>query len=488
MVGIRRAFLLASLGRYLITVVNLMATLTMARLLAPADFGVAVLGGSALGLAEALRALGGGAYLVQQQDLEPRQIRANFTISLIVTIVLIAALLLATRPLALILGRPELESYLRVATLGFLAGPITHQISALMSRSLAFGQVALITTVSAAVNAAIGIGLALLGLSYMSLAWASAISALVAMALYLRFWRDWSIFRLDLREWRSVLRFGIHDSAFGIISQVGEAVPYLIIGRVLDASSVGLLQRAVLLAFFPERVILAGVGAVALPAFSKLVREGREPKTAYLKVLRLMTGAQWPALVILIVLADPLVRILLGLQWHGMVPLLQLFAGALLFSFPIPLQYPTLVALGGIRTVPIIFLVQVVTTIGLLAFAAPSGLKAIAFSAFAIIPFCGLLSLTVVRNFLKFGWFELVAAIAPSAGVTLICVTGPILAMMAAGWPQNPSIPLAVLAAALGCIGWVVGLRLTDHSLLQEMLQFGVKLKSEIEIKLARKP
>jgi O-antigen/teichoic acid export membrane protein len=245
MMGVRRAFLLASFGRYLIIAINLAATLIMARLLAPADYGRAVLGGAMLGVAEAIRALGGGAYLVQQKDLTAAQIHSNFTISVIATAILFAALLLLVRPLTELFGRPELEPYLRVAALGFLAGPVSYQIAALMSRNLDFGRIAFVTTVAAAINAGTGIGFALSGWGYISLAWAAAISSLAAMGLYLGCWRDWSIFRLGLREWRSVLGFSVHDSAFGILSQIGEAVPYLIIGRALDAASVGLCQRGV---------------------------------------------------------------------------------------------------------------------------------------------------------------------------------------------------------------------------------------------------
>src|SRR5262249_16750195 len=73
MTTVRRAFVLASIGRYLTMAINLAAVLIMARLLAPADYGVAVLGGSVLSVAEAVRALGGGAYLVQQKDLTQAQ-------------------------------------------------------------------------------------------------------------------------------------------------------------------------------------------------------------------------------------------------------------------------------------------------------------------------------------------------------------------------------------------------------------------------------
>jgi O-antigen/teichoic acid export membrane protein len=480
MTGVRRAFVLASLGRYLMMAINLVATPIMARLLAPADYGVAALGGSVLAVAEAIRAIGGGAYLVQQRDLTPAQMHTNFTINLIATAILIAALLLLARPLTGFFGRPELGPYLRVATLGFLAGPITYQISALMSRSLAFGRIAFITTVTAAVNAGAGIALALVGWGYMSLAWAAALSALAGVGLYLHFWRDWSIFRPRLSEWRSVMSFSIHDSASGILSQISEAVPYLIIGRTLDAGSVGLCQRAVQLALFPERVILAGVAAVALPAFAQQVREGQVPRESYLKALGLISAAQWPALVTLILLADPIVRILLGAQWQGVVPVLRILAAALLFSFPLPLHYPTLVALGAIRIVPVTILAQAVVTIGLLAVAAPYGLEAVALTSFVFIPFCSMLSVGVVRCFLKFGWLEVAAAIARSAAATLASAVGPVALMAAAGWQGSLSIPLAILAATLAGAGWITGLWLTRHPLLQEMLRLGAGLRSRI--------
>jgi len=483
--GVRRAFVLASLGRYLIMAINLAATVIMARLLTPTDYGLAVRGGAVLAVAEAIRALGGGAYLVQQKDLTPTQIHSNFTISMVATAVLIAALLLLGRPLAQLFDQPELEPYLRVAALGFFAGPFSYQISALMTRNLNFGRIAFITSLSAATNAGVGIGFALLGWGYMSLAWAAAISTLTAMGLYLHFWRDWSIFRPGLREWRSVLGFGVYDSAFGILSQISEAVPYLIIGRALDAGSVGLCQRAVLLAFFPERVILAGVSAVALPAFSQQVRDGQAPKASYLKVLGLVTAAQWPALITLILLAEPIVRFLLGAQWYGVVRVLQILAGALFFSFPIVLQYPTLVALGAIRIVPLTILVQSVVSIGVLALAAPFGLEALALSTFVIIPLGSLVSLAVVRHFLKFDWLELAATTARSAVATLTCAIGPLAMMLTADGLKALSIPLAMVAGALAGIGWIAGLWLTNHPLLHEIMWLGAKLRSWVALRLS---
>ena len=61
--------------------VNLAAAAVMARLLAPDEYGISVLGAAVFAVAEAIRALGGGAYLIQKKDLTPDDVRSSFTVS-----------------------------------------------------------------------------------------------------------------------------------------------------------------------------------------------------------------------------------------------------------------------------------------------------------------------------------------------------------------------------------------------------------------------
>ena len=81
MIGVRRALLGASVSRQSVMAINLGVTLIMARPLAPGEYGASVLAGAVLGMAEAIRALGGSAYLIQKQELNAENIRTSFTIS-----------------------------------------------------------------------------------------------------------------------------------------------------------------------------------------------------------------------------------------------------------------------------------------------------------------------------------------------------------------------------------------------------------------------
>jgi O-antigen/teichoic acid export membrane protein len=360
---------------------------------------------------------------------------------------------------------------LRVAAIGYLTGPYMYPIFALMSRELAFGTLAFISVMMALSSATVSISLAILGFSYMSFAWATVISATAGTLLCFYFWRDLSLYRPTLSEWRGVIEFGAYDSATAVCDRIGESVPYLIFGRLLNAEAVGLGQRAVSVCLFPERVILAGVGAVALPGFSKQVHSGGPLKDIYLRATQLITAVQWPALIMLALLAQPIVSVLLGRQWLEVVPLIQILSAALLFSFPLGLQYPTLVAVGAIRYMPPLIIVQSVVMLTAVSFVAPHGLRATALSMLLAIPLNVLLSLLLVRRYVVFRWAEFAAALSNSVLLSVVTAAGPVAIVIGSGWRSDLSVGAAFVAMVLSGFGWIGGLWLSRHPLLHELLR-----------------
>jgi O-antigen/teichoic acid export membrane protein len=339
-----------------------------------------------------------------------------------------------------------------------------------MSRQLAFGTIALIGVVTATINAAASIWLASLGFSFMSFAWASAISAIAGMLLYLYAWNDSSIFRTRVRGCRSVIAFGAYDSATAVLYQVAETLPYFIFGRLLNVEAVGLCQRAVTLSLFPERVILAGVGAVALPALARQVRESGSLRQGYFRAIELITAALWPALILLALLASPVVTVLLGRQWQEVAPLVEILALALLFSFPASLHYPVMVAAGSIRYMPPVVVLQSVVSLGILIVAARQGLRAAAFSMLLIVPLNSLLSLLLVRFVVGFHWIDLAYAVRNSAACAALSAVGPVIVALATRRLPDMPLAMAALATLLAACGWFGGLWLTRHPLLDEVI------------------
>jgi O-antigen/teichoic acid export membrane protein len=468
MADLRRALLFASGGRYVVMGVNLASATVLARLLTPSEFGVSVLGASVLSIAEAIRELGSVAYLVQQKTITQGKIRTVFTISLLVTMMMTIVLVTLSGTFGRFYGVPELARYIEIIALGYAIAPFAHPIYAVLSRDMEFGKLAMLDTLTMLVNAMASVILVLEGFGYIGLAWATVISGATWTLLGLCVKRDFSVYRPSFAEWRGVLSFGAWGSATAVLYRSSESLFWLILGKLLDARAVGLCQRAVLLAQFPDRVILAGVGAVALPAFSDRARQGRTLKEAYLGAIEHITAVQWPALILLVIMAGPIVSLLFGSQWLDAIPLVQIFAVTQMLSFPTALNYPVQVAVGAIRHTAPLALAQTVLSLIVLTYTARYGIHAVALSTFLTVPLNVGLSVLVVRSHIPFPWREFAGAITRSAVVAGMTATGPLVVIASRGTVGLTVLPIGA-AIGLAGVGWLAGLRLTRHPLFREV-------------------
>lgn len=472
MAEIRRALIFASAGRYASRAVNLLMTVVLARMMAPAEFGISVLGASAFLILEAVREISSINYLVQQKELTPDKINTVFTISFVVTAVLTLLVLLLAHPMAALYGEPRLANYLYISCIGFVLGPLMQPIYALWSRDLAFRTIAAMDVLAATVNAVASIALVSYGFSYLGLAWGSTMSAVtgVAVAAFLAR-RRLATIRFSLKEWRSVLAFGLYGSATAIIYRVSDATAFLVLGKLLSAHAIGLLQRAITLATFTDTVLLAGLGSVTLPAFSKKARDGADLKQTYLKAISYITAVQWPALAFISAMAYPLTLLLLGPEWVEVAPVAQVIALALMFNFAATLNFPVLVALGAIGKTWPVALAQVAFTLTVVMFAAGHGLYAVALSGLVTTPLSWALWTWLVRRHMPFSLGELGSAVRNSLIVLLFSAAGPVGMMLYRG--GAPSLIDAMLAAAMAAGGWLLAIWLTRHPVRGELAKAG---------------
>jgi O-antigen/teichoic acid export membrane protein len=474
MSSIRSAIVWASVGQYVNIAINFLATLLLARLLTPAEFGISSLGVAVLGIAEAIRELAGGTFLIRESDLTQGKIRSTTTVNILVTIVVAAMLVLLAGPLARFFEMPALARFLSIAVLGYMFGPLLYPQQALISREMAFDRLAIVNCASASVAAAVAIILAIAGFRANSFAWAGVASSLSATLICFAIRGDLSIYRPSLSHWRDVVGFGVYSSTTAILGRLAEAVPLLIFGRLLSASELAIGHRAVLLCLFPERLLLAAVGTVALPELSRQSREGGDLKGAYLAALSNITVVYWPVMVMLALLAQPVVALVLGRQWLGAVPLVRILSPALMLAVPIVLQFSILVAASGVQILPRLLMLQTIVTTTALSLTAGYGLRAAALSMLVAMPMNAGMSVLAVRSRIEFRWSELIAPLLRSAVGTSAAAVGPIVVSLA--FPVDIPLAAAVAAVALGVAGWIIGLSATGHSLWNELVRAAIAL------------
>ncbi|WP_108663641.1 oligosaccharide flippase family protein [Acuticoccus kandeliae] len=450
----------------------------VSRLLTPAEVGLFFVSGAIVILIEAFRDFGLAACLIQERDLTRPFAQTAATVMTLLSLVLGAAIFALSGVLATAYGEDGLGPLIRIAAIGFLFAPIATPRLALLRRGMAFGPVALIGLSATGANVATSIGLAASGHGAQSLAWGSVVSAFVAAAIAFALRPEPWLFRPTLVAWRGVIGFGAWSSVVTLLGMFAEYLPRVILGRVLGVAAVGLYGRALSLAQMPERMLLPAAQSVVLPAMAARVRAREGLAAPYLMGLAHLTALQWPALVVLAILADPVVRLLLGEQWLATIPLVRIFALAGLLAFPGHLAFPVLVAVGRIREMAFAFLLTIPLALAVLYGAAPFGLTVVAWSVCGTIAFQSIVVLLFVRRFVPFALAEIGGVAARSGAVAAATAVVP-LAMVALSGAQMPVVS-AGLAVVGAWAGWHAGLALVRHPLHAEILMAARHLSARL--------
>lgn len=462
------SILLSATDKYLSLLITLAMTAIVARMLSPKEIGIFVLANSVIILAETVRDFGTSTYIIQKRDQGREGVRTAFTIMLIISAGMALAMITAAPLLARFYEEPKLVPAIELAATGIVLGSFLAPSLALLRREMEFGALAAINVSGLLINLLTVICAILLGWSYLSpIVGALTASLYMAVAAMIHRPKTW-IFLPCLTNWREVLAFGGYSSATTVLNNLYGMLPQLMLGRLIGLEAAALYSRATILCQLPERAVIGAIQPVILPAFARRARQGEGLREPYLQALGLLSAIHWPVLLILAVMAEPVVRILLGPQWDDAAPLVRIMAIAWVFMAPSSLTFPVLVALGRVAATLTSSVISLVPSAAILFAAATHGMTAMAFSMFLTLPLQVGVALAFIRRYAGFTWADVARAVWKSVIPAISAAAIPLLCAIHEGFRPDPSyVSLGIsLAGAAG--GYLVGLMVTRHPLLHE--------------------
>lgn len=467
---VRQSIAFSMVEKYLSQILLIATTAVMARILTPAETGLYMTANAVVLLADNFRTFGVGVYIVQEKTLSRTLVRSAFTVTLALSLAMGAAIWLGAGSLAAFYATPELKTLLMVSALGFLAIPFSSPIMALLQRDLAFRAIACINLSAAAAGFVTTVTLGLAGWGPASYAWgfvgASFVMGALAFAARPHFW----IFRPCLDGARQLLSFGSISSLITVSNMGYELLPRLAFGKILGFDAVGLYSRAITVCQLPDRVVVSALQPVVLPAFAAHARAGGSLKQSYLHGLSLMSAVQWPALILLSLLANPVVHVLLGPQWGEVPPLVRIMALANMALAPAVLTFPALVSSGRIGDALWSSLISLPPSFLIVTGAAYYfGLGAVAASLFIVAPMQMAVAYFFIRRAIDLSWAELTHAARDSALLAAGTAVLPIAVVLTS--PSGFDLDwVRTLAAIVGAAcGWLAALALVDHPVKREV-------------------
>jgi O-antigen/teichoic acid export membrane protein len=310
-------------------VLQLAVGVLLARLLPPAEFGLAGLAMVVITFATLVSEMGLGIAVVQRRPLTDRHLRTAFTASLSMGIAAAAAIYLLAPLAAPLLRSPELPPLLRAMTLVFVFGAAGATARATLQRAMDFRRLFAIDVASYGLGyAAVAVPMALNGYGAWSLVIGSIVQSGLAAAIALAFARHPVRPLLARTELRELCGYGAAATLNQVVNGIARNADNLLVGRLLGPAALGVYARAFNLMTLPLAAVGDVMWHVLLPAMSEVRDDRARLGRAYLAAVQASALAAAPLMAGLAAAAPQIAAGVYGPQWTGMAAPLQVLCAA----------------------------------------------------------------------------------------------------------------------------------------------------------------
>lgn len=301
--------------------IGFISTLILARLLLPDDFGVVAMALTVFAFIEIAGQFGFDFALIRDQKASRRLYDSAWTLKVCYgTISAIALILLA--PLATsFFSDPRVTPVIYAfAAIAFFQsfeniGIINFRKEFQFNKDFQFvvlrKVVAFVVTISLAVSFQ----------SYWALIAGIATSRLfgVVLSYTMHPYRP----KIDFSETKVLYGFSKWIVITRITEYFSNSGPMLLIGRFLDSSSLGIFSMGREIATLPTSEMIHPIMRAVFPGYAALGHDKAKLAAAFLKVQGILITLALPAGIGIVMVAEPFVHVLLGQNWLGAIPVIQ---------------------------------------------------------------------------------------------------------------------------------------------------------------------
>ncbi|HWA01146.1 MAG TPA: lipopolysaccharide biosynthesis protein [Caulobacterales bacterium] len=303
----RRAVLLA---------ITFISTITVARLVSPRDYGLSAISAAVLSFVQIFRDFGLTNAVLRKAVIDQSELTMIFWFNVAMTTGLSLLLVLMAPAVGSFYGEAIIGWTMLASIVGFQVGGLALQHRALINRELRFGVIAVIDVASQAAGFAVTLTLAFIRHDVWALVIGSVVQNLCAatLAISLGRWRPGLPRRTE--GFADLLRFGANSSVYSISVFLSNSAAQLIAGYALGSALLGQYNRAQAIFQLPNTNLVQPIAQSIAPLLTRLRADPVEYRTAYLGLVRRLCVFLMPLSIVLMGVATPLTRTLLGDRWE----------------------------------------------------------------------------------------------------------------------------------------------------------------------------
>ncbi|WP_214228890.1 MOP flippase family protein [Pedobacter sp. B4-66] len=309
-----------------ITLIGLVITGVLARLISPADFGLLAMVTLAIGFLNVLKDFGFGAALIQKKEVSDDEYSTVFWINLIIGCFLTLIVFFSAPFIASFFKESKLENVTKILSFTFIINSIGIVWNNKLLKDVAFKQIfyrSIISTIISGVCAIIlafykyGI-LALIAQTYIALILNTYLNY-----LHVKWVPNRSIKKVYIKD---LIKFGLPLLADQSINYWVRNIDNLLVGRTLGKDTLAYYNKAYSLMLLPVRQLTGTLAKVLFPSFSLIQDNKEQIANIYLKISRIIAFVAFPVMVCLSMLSEPVILIVYGENWRPVIPIFQVLS------------------------------------------------------------------------------------------------------------------------------------------------------------------
>jgi len=314
-------------AQIVVVTLNQIATLIVARVLVPNDFGIYAACLVFINMAGFLSTFGLDAALINRQAGVERAFETASTVRFVLACLAALIFFVASPWVADLMRLPDLLDPLRVSSLAFVISALGFESSTRLSKNLQFIPLSVTKIVNSVAWSVGALVLAYLGWGKWSLIFAYFVGTM-SMIAALWFFQPWKIrHRLDARLLRELLRYGVFVAGTGVFAFLVWNLDKIAVGAVLaDSALLGVYWIAVNYGTIIPNLFTGVVTGVLFPTFSSVQQDKEKVRRSYLLALKYLGYISIPIGVGLAATSETLIRILFGPQWIQAATPMALFS------------------------------------------------------------------------------------------------------------------------------------------------------------------
>ena len=306
--------------------ISLLVNIVLARILVPEDFGAVALVLAMIEILYTFAEMGTSVALVQRQDVTDSLKDSAFCLTLVVTVTFVLLVWFSAGGLASFFQIPVLAGLVKVSAFAYLFRGLFSLYRCLLLKELRYREISLIEFVGVVLYGTISIGMACRGYGPYSIMWGHVVSSglLVVLGWVRTRYLPGSPGRLS--EMWGLLSFGVWVSIGRILGNASGKVDAFIIGKLLDAATLGSYYLAQKVMMILPGTYTRIIDQVMLPIYSQWQTEPERMEDAYWKTLSASALLLLPPILMIFTFADPVLPWVLGPQWDQVVILARIMA------------------------------------------------------------------------------------------------------------------------------------------------------------------